>query len=168
MQREEERDINATMRDEELESRIRREVIIVDDILNDNEEEGFEEEHDVYDKGEDVDTGEGDKEKSAKRQHTWMLFTTGGILTEGTGRLYRHFIAIAIMCFLSIFLTFMSLNADREFRRREEYASVLYERSVLKEELRYSLSSKKAVTERLKSHNITLIDLSKDSRLVEK
>ena len=69
---------------------------------------------------------------------------------------------------MSIFLTFMSLNADREYRRREKYATVLYERSVLKEELRYSLSSKKAVTERLKSHNITLVDLSKDSRLVEK
>ena len=163
MQRHDDIESNAAVRDEELESRIRREVIIVDDILNDNEEERFdEEEHEAH------ESGESGEEQSKKRERTWMLFTTGGILTEGTRRLSRYFIAIAIMCFLSIFLTFMSLNADREYRRREKYATVLYERSVLKEELRYSLSSKKAVTERLKSHNITLVDLSKDSRLVEK
>ena len=45
---------------------------------------------------------------------------------------------------------------------------MLHERSVLKEELRYSLSSKSVVTERLKSYNIELVDLSKDSRLIEK
>ena len=163
MQRHDDIESNAAVHDEELESRIRREVIIVDDILDNNEEEGFdEEEHEAH------ESSESGEVQSKKRERTWMLFTTGGILTEGTGRLYRHFIAIAIMCFLSIFLTFMSLNADREYRRREKYAAVLYERSVLKEELRYSLSSKKAVTERLKSHNITLVDLSKDSRLVEK
>ena len=72
------------------------------------------------------------------------------------------------MCFFSIFLTYMSLNADREYRQREKYASVLHERAVLKEELRYSLSSKSAVISRLKRHNIELIELSKDSRIIEK
>jgi hypothetical protein len=69
---------------------------------------------------------------------------------------------------MSIFLTFISLNADREYREREQYASILHERSVLKEEMRYSLSSKSAVTARLKRHNIELIELSKDSRIIEK
>jgi hypothetical protein len=61
----------------------------------------------------------------------------------------------------------MSLNASREYRQKEKYASVLHERSVLKEEERYSLSSKRAVTKRLKEHGIELIDLTKDSRLIE-
>ena len=72
------------------------------------------------------------------------------------------------MCFLSIFLTFMSLNANREYRQREQYASVLHERSVLKEEERYSLSSKSVVTKRLEQHGIKLIDLTKESRLLDK
>jgi hypothetical protein len=62
----------------------------------------------------------------------------------------------------------MSLNANREYRQREKYALVLHERSVLKEEERYSLSSKQVVTARLKSHGIELVDLSKESRLIEK
>jgi hypothetical protein len=62
----------------------------------------------------------------------------------------------------------MSLNANREYRQREKYASVLHERAVLKEEEKYGLSSKRAVTARLKSYDIELIDLSKDSRLIER
>jgi hypothetical protein len=71
------------------------------------------------------------------------------------------------MCFVSIFLTFMLLNADREYRRKNEYAKVLYERSVLMDERRYNLSSKRAVTERLREYGIELIDLSNDSRVIE-
>jgi hypothetical protein len=141
----------------EAEERIKREVIIVDASDEENTEDDEDEERD-----------EENQEVKPKREKTWMLFTTGGILTEGTLPYYRYFIAIAVMCFFSIFLTFMSLNANREYRRREKYASVLHERSVLKEELRYSLSSKSVVTERLKSYNIELVDLSKDSRLIEK
>jgi hypothetical protein len=162
MQRHDNIESNDTMHDEELESRIRREVIIVDDILND-EEEGFDdEEHEAH------ESGESGEAQSKKRERTWMLFTTGGILTEGTRRLSRHFIAIAIMCFLSICLTFISLNAGHEQRRKEKQITILHERSVVKEELRHELSSKSAITERLRKHNIELIDLSKDSRLIEK
>ena len=139
--------------DESNKERVRREVVILSE--QSSAEEHHEEEHTEE---------EEEKESSAP----WLVITTGKILTEGSLPHHRYFIAIAVMCFFSIFLTFMSLNADREYRQREQYASVLHERAVLKEELRYSLSSKKAVTERLKSHNITLVDLSKDSRLVEK
>ena len=62
----------------------------------------------------------------------------------------------------------MSLNADREYRQRERYASILHERAVLKEEQRYGLSSKSAVTNRLKQHGIELVDLSKESRIIER
>lgn len=98
----------------------------------------------------------------------WQHITTGSLLTAGAAQYYRYLIAIAVMCFLSIFLTFMSLNADREHRRKEKYATVLHERSVLKEEERYSLSSKAVVTRRLKEHGVELVDLSPKSRLIEK
>ena len=138
------------------EERIRREVV----ILRDEESIHI---HATEQESED-EQGEGESENNAP----WLMITTGKILTEGSLPHHRYFIAIAIMCFFSIFLTFMSLNADREYRQREQYASVLHERAVLKEELRYSLSSKSAVTSRLKRHNIELIELSKDSRIIEK
>lgn len=141
----------------EQRNRIRREVI----ILN-NEEEGVDEDE------RDSEGDSGDHEGDAKPEKPWMIFTTGSILTDGTLPYYRYFIAIAAMCFLSIFLTFMSLNADREYRLREKYALALYERSVLKEEERYSLSSKNAVQKRLEEHGIELLDLSKDSRLIKR
>jgi hypothetical protein len=141
--------------------RVRKEVVILSEeentqTSNDPNEELDEE----LDEGED----EGDNGKSMP----WLIITTGKILTEGSLPYHHYFIAIAFMCFFSIFLTFMSLNADREYRQREKYASVLHERVVLREEQRYELSSKSAVTNRLKSHGIELIELSKNSRIIEK
>ncbi len=136
--------------------RIRREVVILTDEQNHastHQEEPNDEEED---------------EEQRESYAPWLMITTGKILTEGSLPYHKYFIAIAVMCFFSIFLTYMSLNADREYRQREQYASVLHERAVLKEELRYSLSSKSAVTSRLRRHNIELIELSKDSRIIEK
>lgn len=134
--------------------RVRREVIILSD-----------EEHGASN---DVEEQEEDEVQEEESNMPWLIITTGKILTEGSLPYHRYFIAIAIMCFFSIFLTFMSLNADREYRQRERYASILHERAVLKEEQRYGLSSKSAVTNRLKQHGIELIDLSKDSRIIER
>jgi hypothetical protein len=141
--------------------RVRKEVVILSEEENTQaSNESNDELDEELDEGED----EGDNGKSMP----WLIITTGKILTEGSLPYHRYFIAIAIMCFFSIFLTFMSLNADREYRQRERHASILHERAVLKEEQRYGLSSKSAVTNRLKQHGIELIDLSKDSRIIER
>lgn len=142
--------------EENTKERVRREVVILSDEENTISNHAAEQEDD--------DDEEVEKESNAP----WLVITTGKILTEGSLPHHKYFIAIAVMCFFSIFLTFMSLNADREYRQREAYASLLHERAVLKEELRYSLSSKSAVTSRLKRYNIELIELSKDSRIIEK
>lgn len=142
--------------EENTQERVRREVVILTDEqshTSNHEEEPSDEE---------------DEDDQRESYAPWLMITTGKILTEGSLPHHRYFIAIAVMCFFSIFLTYMSLNADREYRQREKYASVLHERAVLKEELRYSLSSKSAVISRLKRHNIELIELSKDSRIIEK
>ena len=145
--------------EESRKERVRREVVILAD----------EQSSTPANENMQSDADEEDGEESDKSGSTpWLMITTGKILTEGSLPHHRYFIAIAIMCFFSILLTFMSLNADREYRQREQYASVLHERAVLKEEERYSLSSKSAVTARLKRHNIELIELSKDSRIIEK
>lgn len=137
--------------------RVRREVVILTAEDNDTAQPEIEQENE-----------EEEEQQEDEKSTPWLAITTGKILTDGSLPHHKYFIAIAVMCFFSIFLTFMSLNADREYRKREDYASVLHERAVLKEELRYSLSSKSAVTTRLKRHNIELIELSKDSRIIEK
>ena len=151
-------DDNYTPIDEE---RIKREVIIIDEeepktpIPNNEEDE------------EEIPFADENETTSTNTDSAWMIFTSGRMLTDSTLS-FRYFVTIAVMCFLSIFLTFMSLNANREYHQREKYASILHERSVLKEEERYSLSSKSVVTKRLEQHGIKLIDLSKDSRLLDK
>lgn len=144
--------------EENTKERVRREVVVISDEQSETPStEAAETEQ------------EEQEEQEERRANTpWLMITTGKILTEGSLPYHKYFIAIAIMCFFSIFLTFMSLNADREYRQREQYASVLHERAVLKEEERYGLSSKSAVTSRLKRHNIELIELSKESRIIEK
>ena len=143
--------------------RVRREVVILTDEERDTHSDAA-----AHNLSDDDQEEEGEQKEEQESGAPWLMITTGKILTEGSLPHHRYFIAIAIMCFFSIFLTFMSLNADREYRQRERYASILHERSVLKEELRYSLSSKSAVTSRLKRHNIELIELSKESRIIEK
>lgn len=154
--------------EENRKERVRREVVILAQKetnipTNEQHEEVDESQEQEQEAGEEAEA-EAEKRSSAP----WLMITTGKILTEGSLPYHKYFIAIAVMCFFSIFLTFMALNADREYRHREQYASLLHERAVLKEELRYSLSSKSAVTARLKRHNIELIELSKDSRIIEK
>lgn len=146
--------------DKSTDERVRREVVILTDEERDTEHSQTH--------NEVGDESEQEEQQEQEESAPWLVITTGKILTEGSLPYHRYFIAIAIMCFMSIFLTFISLNADREYREREQYASILHERSVLKEEMRYSLSSKSAVTARLKRHNIELIELSKDSRIIEK
>ena len=147
----------------QMQRRIDREVVIIRSEDNDVEQQQ------VCDDDSYVEEEATLHEEVAKRDKSLVQhIITGSLLTDGTVPYYRYFIAIAVMCFLSIFLTFLSLNAGNEYRRKERKVTTLYERSVLKEEQCYDLSSKSDITARLKQYNIELIDLSKDSRLIEK
>ena len=160
--------------------RIRREVVILDEDSSEERNNDDNSPWAQYDRAEQLNrearaeeseipfADEEGEEHHSESMSPWTMITTGRILPDNSRPYHRYFIAIAFMCFFSIFLTFMSLNANREYRQREKYALVLHERSVLKEEERYSLSSKQVVTARLKSHGIELVDLSKESRLIEK
>ena len=166
---EEQEDLNAAENDEQEESLIdthsSNEEFDNDDVESAEEENDDNElEEDDEEEGDDDDDVEEEKRNKSFIDH----IITGSMLTGGAVPYYRYFIAIAVMCFLSIFLTFISLNAGNECRRKEHMVTTLHERSVVKEEQRYGLSSKQAITERLKSYNIELVDLSKSSRLIEK
>lgn len=155
--------------------RIDREVVRINEEANneeivDQDVEDEEMEESAEESSTEGNDGEAKSEEQAKRRPKSLVdhIITGSLLTDGTVPYYRYFIAIAVMCFLSIFLTFLSLNTSNEYRRKERLVTTLHERSVVKDEIRYGLSSKSAITERLKTYNIELVDLSRDSRLIEK
>jgi sensor c-di-GMP phosphodiesterase-like protein len=149
----------------QIQRRIDREVVIV---KNNEEQEADITENAVDSKEEHVELNEGHTTEVKRNKSIVQHIITGSLLTDGAVPYHRYFIAIAVMCFVSIFLTFLSLNTSNEYRRKERTLTTLHERSVIKEEQRYGLSSKSAVTSRLKEYNIELVDLSKNSRLIEK
>lgn len=170
-------DDRASRSTSDIRRRINREVVRVEE---EHPEESIIEEEDDYFEDSDVEYDEDalteeeeidqeiEEEETKRPKRLIDHIITGSLLTDGTVPYYRYFIAIAVMCFLSIVLTFLSLNASNEYRRKEHMVTTLHERSVVKDEQRYGLSSKSAIQERLLEHNIELVDLSKNSRLIEK
>ena len=162
-------DDRASRSTSDIRRRINREVVRVEEERPEQsilEEEEFIDDSDIENEDEIEIESEQESVKRPKRLIDHII--TGSLLTDGTVPYYRYFIAIAVMCFLSIVLTFLSLNASNECRRKERMVTTLRERSVVKDEQRYGLSSKSAIQERLLEHNIELVDLSKNSRLIEK
>lgn len=135
-----------------------------EDELEDDDEEGDDEE------GDDEDEDEGDEEDNDGEEESkslWQHIVTGGFIAgDNATQYYRYLIAIALMCFISIFLTFMSLNADDEYRRKEKRLTLLRERSILKSEERYRISSREEVVRRLdKEFGITMIEQKNSQRM---
>lgn len=164
--------------EEELRKRrIRREIVRVeeddeDDELDEDIDDEIEddEQTQIDDNDEEEGDEEGDEESEERVQPSksiWRHIVTGGFITsDGATQYYRYLVAIAIMCFISIFLTFMSLNADSEYRRKERYVSVLRERSVLKSEERYRASSRDEVVRRLaEEHGVVMVDQNNSQRI---
>ncbi len=167
--------------EEELRKRrIRREIVRVeeddeddeldediDDEIEDDAEDDEQTQIDDNDEEGDEESDEESEEEVQPSKSIWRHIVTGGFITsDGATQYYRYLVAIAIMCFISIFLTFMSLNADSEYRRKERYVSVLRERSVLKSEERYRASSRDEVVRRLaEEHGVVMVDQNNSQRI---
>ena len=172
------RDVERDSEEELRKRRIRKEIIRVDAEEDEDDEEDEEaEDEDVDDEADDEEEEEdgGDEEQDDDKvdegakpsRSIWKHIVTGGFITsDNASQYYRYLIAIAIMCFVSIFLTFMSLNADSEYRRKESELAVLRERSVLKSEERYRISSRDEVVRMLKeSDGIEMVDQNNSQRM---
>ena len=174
------RDIERNGDDELRKRRIRKEIIRVDaeeDEESEDEDEEIEDEDvdDEVDDESDEESDEEDEEESDEEEEEqarpsrsiWKHIVTGGFITsDNASQYYRYLIAIPIMCFVSIFLTFMSLNADSEYRRKESELAVLRERSVLKSEERYRISSRDEVVRMLREmDSIEMVDQDNSQRM---
>ena len=149
--------------EEELNRRIRREIIKVS--TGQNSEEVEQEKQRMAE-----EEAERMAEQARKQRRNGSIivniFTGGFLSSDSAGIYYRMLIAIAIMCFLCIFLTFMSLNAEREYNQMEKRVSVLRERAIVFEEQRYDISSRQEVDKLLERHNIRLQDLDEQSKVI--
>lgn len=149
--------------EEELNRRIRREIIKVSTGQN-SEEIEQEKQRMAEEEAERM-------AEQARKQHRngsiiINIFTGGFLSSDSAGIYYRMLIAIAVMCFICIFLTFMSLNAEREYNQMEKRVSVLRERAIVFEEQRYDISSRQQVDKLLERHNIRLQDLDEQSKVI--
>ena len=175
--------------DENRRRRISREIVRVESEIDNEEEEEEEDEEDEEDEearpakrplstkrakaddedeDEDEDEEEDDDDEDENRSHSlWQHIITGGFIAgDNASQYYRYLIAIALMCFVSIFLTFMSLNADDEYRSKEKHVALLRERSVLKSEERYRVASRDEVVKRLdREYGIKMVEQESSQRM---
>lgn len=149
--------------EERLSRRIRREIIKVS-----SGESNQEIEEEKQRMAEEEAEREAEEARQQRRNGSIIIniFTGGFLSSDSAGIYYRMLIAIAVMCFACIFLTFMSLNADREYSQMEKRASVLRERAIVFEEQRYDISAREEVDKLLERHNIQLKDLDDDSKVI--
>ena len=149
--------------EERLNRRIRREIIKIESGESD---EAIEEERQRMEEEEAERKAEEERQHRRKRSLLHNLFTSGFLTSDGASRYFWMPIVIAAMCFFCIFLTFLALNADREYRQMEKRVLVLRERAIIFEDRRYSISTREEVNKLLEKHNIELEDLDNDSRVI--
>jgi hypothetical protein len=149
--------------EERLNRRIRREIIRIESGQSD---EAIEEERQLMEEEEEERKATEERKARRSRSILFNIFTGGFLSTDGATKYYRMLIAIAAMCFICIFLTFLSLNADREYRLLEKHAVVLRERAIIFEDRKYSISTREEVNRLMEKQGIELKDLDNDSHVI--
>lgn len=159
-----EEELRKAEEDEEFRRRVRREVLRVqsgeadDDIERDREEQ------------EEAEREE--KEREAKKQKKrsrlfWQLFSGNILINKSVADNYHYFAAIAVMCFVSIAVMFMTLYADLRYSQLERELQLVRERSIRLQEQLYNSTTHSAIKEQLKERGIPLKDPDKAKEIVE-
>lgn len=149
--------------EERLNRRIRREIIRIESGESD---EAIEQERQRMEEEEEERKATEERKARRSRSILFNIFTGGFLSTDGATKYYHMLIAIAAMCFICIFLTFLSLNADREYRLLEKHAVVLRERAIIFEDRKYSISTREEVNRLMEKQGIELNDLDNDSHVI--
>ncbi|MDE6140377.1 MAG: hypothetical protein K2J31_05860 [Alistipes sp.] len=145
--------------------RIRRELIRVD---SGEADEDMAREREAIEREREQEQERERRQQRRSRSLLWQVFSGSFLVGSGATQYYNYLIAMAAMCLVSIFVTFMSLNADMECRNLEEQVRVLRERAVLMQEQRFRRGSYNEIMRMLEDRGIRMTDLSDDSRLIER
>ena len=128
-----EEELQAQREEEELRRRIRNEVLRVqsgeadEDIERDREAEAEERKEQEQKQA---------HERKRRSKLSWQIFSGSILTSRSLADNYRYFIAIAVMCFVSIVVMFAALYADLNYSSMENEVQLLRERSIrLQEQL---------------------------------
>ena len=150
--------------DEEFRRRVRREVVRMQSGEADEDIERDQEEI-------EQEQAQAEAEAEQKRKHRsrlfWQLFSGNILVNKSVADNYRYFIAIAVMCFISIAVMFMVLYADLNYSRLERDLQLVRERSIRLQEQLYSRTTHAAVKQELQRRGISLQDPNKATEVVE-
>ena len=150
--------------DEEFRRRVRREVLRMQSGEADEDIERDQEEI-------EQEQAQAEAEAEQKRKHRsrlfWQLFSGNILVNKSVADNYRYFIAIAVMCFISIAVMFMVLYADLNYSRLERDLQLVRERSLRLQEQLYSRTTHAAVKQELQRRGIPLQDPNKATEVVE-
>lgn len=149
--------------EEALRRRIRREIIKVNSGVSDEE---LDQERQRMAEEMEEQRAKEERERRRKSSILVQLFTGGFLSSSSAAGYFYMFIAVAVMCFICIFLTFMSLNADREYRQLQNQLMVLNERAIMFEEQRYNITTRESIDRLLEQHDIRLKDLDEQSKVI--
>lgn len=159
-----EEELRQRAEDEEFRRRVRREVRRIqsgeaaDDIERDEEQEREEREQE-----------QATQEKRQRRRSRlfWQLFSGNILINSSVKANYSYLIAIAVMCFVSIFVMFTALYADLRYSRVEGEVKLVRERSIRLQEQLYGKTTHAAIREELQRRGINLQDPQKPKEVVE-
>lgn len=159
-----EEELQAQRDEEELRRRIRNEVLRVqsgeadEDIARDREQEAERKAEEQREQA---------RERKRRSKLSWQIFSGSILTSRSMANNYRYFIAIAVMCFVSIVVMFAALYADLSYSRMENDVQLLRERSIRLQEQLHRQTTHQAIRDSLLSRGIDLQDPIQSASIVE-
>ena len=160
----EEEELRRLAEDEEFRRRVRREVLR---IQSGEADEDIEADKEQVREEQEREQAEAVKKQRRRSRLFWQLFSGNILVTSSVKANYSYLIAIAVMCFVSIFVMFTALYADLRYSRVEREVQLVRERSIRLQEQLYGKTTHAAIREELQRRGINLQDPQKTKEVVE-
>ncbi len=159
-----EEELRRLAEDEEFRRRVRREVLR---IQSGEADEDIEADKEQVREEQEREQAETEKKQRRRSRLFWQLFSGNILVTSSVKANYSYLIAIAVMCFVSIFVMFTALYADLRYSRVEREVQLVRERSIRLQEQLYGKTTHAAIREELQRRGINLQDPQKTKEVVE-
>ena len=159
-----EEELQAQRESEELDRRIRRMVVRVQ---NGEADEEIAEDRRLEEEERAKAEEEERKERKRRSGWRWQIFSGTILTSRGMADNYRYFAAIAVMCFISIVVMFAALYADLRYSRAEQDVQLLRERSIRLQEQLHRRTTHQAIRDSLAARGIDLRDPRQKTSVLE-
>lgn len=159
-----EEDLRRMEEDDEFRRRVRREVLR---MQSGDADEDIERDRAQIEEQEQEEQAEQERKRKKRSRLFYQLFSGNILVNKSVANNYGYFVAIAVMCFISIAVMFMVLYADLRFSSLERDLQLVRERSIRLQEQLYSRTTHAAVKQELERRGIPLQDPNKATEVVE-